>query len=93
MDFINQNIKRMNQKRFINSSELNRVPIKNLSELEQLNNKMMDSMRIKLQNPSGNYSDRSNFKKMVDQTRGHDISLVSELTRDYLDSKKKNLGE
>jgi hypothetical protein len=93
MDFIERNLKRMNQKHFVNSIELNHVPKKNLSELEQLNNKMMDSMRIKLQNPGETYSDESNFQKMVDQTRGHDISIVSELTRDYLYSKKKNLGE
>lgn len=93
MDFINHNFKRMNQKRFSNSTELNHIPKKNLSELEKLNNKMIDSMRIKLQDPSQTFGDHSNFQKMVDQTRGHDISIVSELTRDYLESKRKNLGE
>ena len=93
MDFINHNSKRMNQKRFLNSTELNQIPKKNLSELEQLNNKMIDSMRVKLQDPSQTFGDHSNFQKMVNQTRGHDISIVSELTRDYLDSKKRNLDE
>ncbi|HET6590495.1 MAG: hypothetical protein AB7V56_06320 [Candidatus Nitrosocosmicus sp.] len=93
MDFISHNLKRMNQKFTVNSADLNFIPKKNLSELEQLNNKMMDSMRIKLQNPDGTYGDRSSFQKMVDQTLGHDLSIVSELTRDYLESKKKKLDE
>lgn len=93
MDFINHNFKRMNQERFLNLAELNPIPKKNLSELEQLNNKMVDSIRVKLQDPSQTIGDHSNFQKMIDQTRGHDISKISELTRDYLDSKKRNLGE
>jgi hypothetical protein len=83
----------MNQKFTVNSADLNFIPKKNLSELEQLNNKMMDSMRIKLQNPDGTYGDRSSFQKMVDQTRGQDVSVVSELTKAFLDSQQKNLSD
>lgn len=83
----------MNQKHFVNFTELNHIPKKNLSELEELSNKMMESMRMKLQNPSGTSGDQGSFQKMVDQTRGQDVSVVSELTKAFLDSKKKNLSD
>lgn len=93
MDFINHHIKRMNQEPRINFNNVDFIPKKNLSELEQLNNKMIESMRVRIQNPTGTTVDPANFQKMVNQSSGKDVSMISDLTKDFLNSKKKNFSD
>ncbi|HKR74607.1 MAG TPA: hypothetical protein VJR94_10920 [Candidatus Nitrosocosmicus sp.] len=92
MDFVNQHIQRMNRERRINSNPLNQFPKKELSELEQLNDQMIESIKVRMQNlPEGNNHYQS-FRKMVDQTRGHDTSNLSNLTKEFLESRRKNFS-
>lgn len=92
MDFVNHHIQRMNRERHINSNPLNSFPKKELSELEQLNVQMIESIKVRMQNLPEGDNPYQNFRKMVDQTRGHDISNLSNLTKEFLESRRKNFS-
>ncbi|WP_148686113.1 hypothetical protein [Candidatus Nitrosocosmicus hydrocola] len=92
MDFVNPHIQRMNRERNINNNPLNQFPKKELSDLERLNVQMIESIKIRMQNlPEGDNS-YQNFRKMVDQTRGHDTSNLTNLTKEFLESRRKSFS-
>lgn len=93
MEFVNHHIKRINPGHQLSLYEMNSLPKKNLSELEQLNNQMMNSMKTRLENRSVGADIPGNFEKMVHRTLGHDLTIVSELTKDFLQSKKGNITQ
>lgn len=89
MDFANDNIKKLHP-RYTNDFEIvNQIPKKNLSELEQLNAQIFTSIKTRMQNiPNENTS--QTFKKMVNQMRGQDVSIVSNLTKDFIKTTRKD---
>lgn len=97
MDFINERIKRMNAP-FSNNFEINNsLPKKNLSELEHLNDQIFESIKTRTYNNS--YSNNNNdptlhsFEKLVNQTRGSDVSTVSGITKDFKKTIRENFSK
>lgn len=92
MDFANHHIQRMNRERHVNNNPLKQFPKKELSELERLNDQMIESIKVRMQNlPEGDNPYQS-FRKMVNQMRGHDTSNLSNLTKEFLESRRKNFN-
>ena len=50
MDFANHHIQRMNRERHVNNNPLKQFPKKELSELERINDQMIESLRVRMQN-------------------------------------------
>ena len=92
MDFVNNNIKKIALSYPVEPADLNPVPKKNPSELEQIHNQIISSLKVRMQNIPNEHSNQ-NFEKMVNQMRGQDISAVSNLTKDFLKTTRKNLHE
>lgn len=92
MDFVKNNIQRLGPKYPTASHDLYQLPKKNPSELEQIHNQIISSIKLRMQNLPNEYSNQ-NFEKMVNQMRGQDISAVSNLTKDFLKTTRKNLTE
>lgn len=80
----------MKGKNSINANLLNQFPKRKLTELEQLNNQMFESIRVRMQNLPEDENHYQNFKKLVDQMRGHDTSNLSNLTKEFIESRRKN---
>ncbi len=85
MDFINHRAKRLNPHQDDRLELDNRVPNIVQSEVEQLNNSIFKSIKMRNQNLDDiqNNQHQGSFKKMVDQTRGQDISNITNLTKDF----------
>ncbi|TVP41507.1 hypothetical protein [Candidatus Nitrosocosmicus arcticus] len=92
MDFVNNSIKRLGPKYPDSPHDLYQVPKKNPSELEQIRDQMISSLKFRMQNLPNEHSNQ-NFEKMVNQMRGQDISAVSNLTKNFLKATRKNLDE
>jgi hypothetical protein len=92
MDFVNNNIKRLSPRYPAGPHDLYQLPKKNPSELEQIHNQLISSIKFRMQNLPNEQSNQ-NFEKMVNQMRGQDISAVSDLTKDFLKTTRKNLNE
>ncbi|HKX97980.1 MAG TPA: hypothetical protein VJL78_09145 [Candidatus Nitrosocosmicus sp.] len=92
MDFVNNNIKRLGPRYPAGPHDLYQLPKKNPSELEQIHNQIISSIKVRMQNLPNEHSNQ-NFEKMVNQMRGQDISAVSNLTKDFLKTTRKNLNE
>ena len=92
MDFVNNNIKRLGPRYPAGPNDLYQLPKKNPSELEQIHNQIISSIKFRMQNLPNEQSNQ-NFEKMVNQMRGKDISAVSDLTKDFLKTTRKNLSE
>lgn len=92
MDFVNNNIKRFGPRYPTGFPDLYQLPKKNPSELEQIHDALISSIKIRIQNLP-NEDGHQNFEKMVNQMRGQDISAVSNLTKDFLRTTRKNLSE
>jgi len=90
MAFVNRHPLRMNRENSFNIDPLNQFPKRKLTELEQLNSKMFESIKARTQNLSEDDNDHQNFKKIVDQMRGHDTSNISNLTKEFIKTRKKN---
>ena len=84
MDFINHRAKRLIPHQEDNGLEPgNRVPNIVQSEVEQLNNSLFKSIKKRSQSLEDIQNNQGSFKKMVDQTRGQDISNIANLTKDF----------
>lgn len=92
MDFVKNNIQRLGPKYPTAPNDLYQLPKKNPSELEQIHNQIISSIKFRMQNLPNEYSNQ-NFEKMVNQMRGQDISAVSNLTKDFIKTTRKNLKE
>lgn len=92
MDYVNNNIKKIGLRYPVRPTDLYPVPKKNPSELEQIHSQIISSLKVRMQNIPNEYSNQ-NFEKMVNQMRGQDISAVSNLTKDFLKTTRKNLNE
>jgi hypothetical protein len=91
MDFINHRAKRLSPHLDDRLELGNRVPNIVQSEVEQLNNSIFKSIKMRSQNLEDTQNNQQgSFKKMVDQTRGQDISNIANLTRDF--EKKTRLN-
>jgi hypothetical protein len=90
MDFVNRHFQRIKGENSINANLLNQFPKRKLTELEQLNNQMFESIRVRMQNLPEDETHYQNFKKLVDQMRGHDTSNLSNLTKEFIESRRKN---
>lgn len=90
MDFVNSNIKRLGPRYPAGPNDLYQLPKKNLSELEQIHEQLISSIKFRMQNLP-NEDSNQNFEKMVNQMRGQDVSAVSNLTKDFLKTTRKNL--
>jgi hypothetical protein len=92
MDFVNNNIKRLGPRYPTGPHDLYQLPKKNPSELEQIHNQIISSIKFRMQNLPNEHSNQ-NFEKMVNQMRGQDTSAISNLTKDFLKTTRKNLSE
>ena len=92
MDFVNNNIKRLGPRYPANHHDLYQLPQKNPSELEQIHEQLISSIKFRMQNLP-NEDSNQNFQKMVNQMRGQDVSAVSNLTKDFLKTTRKNLNQ
>lgn len=92
MDFVNNNIKRLGPRYPTGPHDLYQLPKKNPSELEQIHNQLISSIKFRMQNLPNEQSNQ-NFEKMVNQMRGQDTSAISNLTKDFLKTTRKNLSE
>ena len=92
MNFVNNNIKKPGLKYPVGPTDLYPLPKKNPSELEQIHNQIISSIKVRMQNLPNEHSNQ-NFEKMVNQMRGQDISAISNLTKDFLKTTRKNLDE
>ena len=92
MDFVKNNIQRLGPKYPTAPNDLYQLPKKNPSELEQIHNQIISSIKFRMQNLP-NEDSNQNFEKMVNQMRGQDISAVSNLTKDFIKTTRKNLKE
>ena len=90
MDFVNNRFQRINRENSININLLNSFPKKKLTELEQMNNQMFESIRLRMQDLPEGDNHYQEFKKIVNQMRGHDTSNLSNLTKEFIESKRKN---
>jgi hypothetical protein len=91
MDFINHRAKRLSPHQDDRLELGNRVPNIVQSEVEQLNSSIFKSIKMRSQNMEDTQNNQQgSFKKMVDQTRGQDISNIANLTRDF--EKKTRLN-
>ena len=90
MDFINHRIKRLNphldDKLGFNSP----VPNIDPSEIEQLNNDLFKSIKMRTEQIANNQNNQESFEKMVRQMHGQDISNISDLTKDFERKTKIN---
>ncbi len=88
MDFIN------NQKRFNpflnNESYFEQVPKIQSTEIEKLYNNLFKSTQLNAENRVNEFSDQETFKRLFDQTHGHDLSNITELTKDFERKTKRN---
>lgn len=98
MDFINERLKRMNAP-FSHNFEINNpLPKKNLSELEHLNDQIFESIKTRTYNNSYSNNNNNNdptlhsFEKLVNQTRGGDVSSVSGITKDFKKTIRENFS-
>ena len=89
MDFVNSNIKKLGPRYPANHHDLYQLPQKNPSELEQIHEQLISSIKFRMQNLP-NEDSNQNFEKMVNQMRGQDVSAVSNLTKDFLKTTRKN---
>jgi hypothetical protein len=92
MDFVNNNTKRLGPMYPTGLHDLYRLPKKNPSELEQIHEQLISSIKVRMQNLP-NEDNNQNFEKMVNQMRGQDVSAVSNLTKDFLKTTRKSLSE
>ena len=83
MDFINHRHKRLSPHQDDSIELGNQVPNIAQSEVEQLNNNIFKSIKMRNQNLEDMQNNQGSFKKMVDQTRGQDISNITNLTKDF----------
>jgi hypothetical protein len=83
MDFINQRIKRLNPFQDDRLEQGNHVPNIVKSEVEQLNNNIFKSIKMRNQNLDDIQNNQGSFKKMIDQMRGQDISNITNLTKEF----------
>ena len=90
MDFVNNRFQRIKRENSININLLNSFPKKKLTELEQMNNQMFESIRLRMQDLPEGDNHYQEFKKIVNQMRGHDTSNLSNLTKEFIESKRKN---
>jgi hypothetical protein len=90
MAFVNHHSLRINRENSFNINPLKQFPKRKLTELEQLNNKMFESIKVRIQNLPEDDNDHQNFKKIVDQMRGHDTSILSNLTKEFIETRRKN---
>jgi hypothetical protein len=92
MDFINNNIKRLNPFLNNNIDFANRIPKIRQTELEQLRNQIYNSIKTRNHDLEGDRTNnQQSFERMVEQTRGQDISPVSDLTREIQKKARESL--
>ncbi|HEY6535829.1 MAG TPA: hypothetical protein VIY08_08570 [Candidatus Nitrosocosmicus sp.] len=88
MDFIN------NQKRFNpffnNESYSERFPKIQTTEVEKLYNNLFNSTQSNAENKVNEFGDQETFKRLFNQTHGHDISNITDLTKDFERKTKRD---
>jgi hypothetical protein len=90
MDFINHPLKRLN---LLSDNKLgftNPFPKIAPSEIEQLNDNIFNSIKIRTEYMADNQNNQESFEKMVKQMRGQDTSNISDLTKDFERKTKRN---
>ena len=90
MDFINHPLKRLN---LLSDSKFgfnNPIPKIAPSEIEQLNENIFNSIKIRTENIWDNQNNQESFEKMVKQMHGQDTSNISDLTKDFERKTKRN---
>lgn len=91
MDFIDNNIKRLNLYKWNNFETVNRIPKINHTELEQINDQIFQSIKTRMQNLENDRTNYQSFEKIVNQMRGQDTSPISNLTKDFEKRFKKDI--
>ncbi len=92
VDFVKNNIQRLGPKYSPAPHDIYQLPKKNPSELQQIHDQIISSIKFRMQNLPNEQSNQ-NFEKMVNQMRGQDVSAISNLTKDFLKTTRKNLNE
>ncbi|MGN6351450.1 MAG: hypothetical protein ACTHL3_08310 [Candidatus Nitrosocosmicus sp.] len=92
MDFINHRIKKLNLDPDGHFEYLNHIPKKHSNELEQLNNNLYKTIKMRMEYPNGNNNDQDSFEKMLQQMQGKDISNLSDLTQEFSKKAKRSYG-
>jgi hypothetical protein len=90
MDFINHRAKRLSPHQDDGIGLGTQVPNIAQSEVEQLNNNIFKSIKMRNQYLEDTQNNQGSFKKMVDQMRGQDISNITNLTKDFEKKTKIN---
>lgn len=88
MDFINHRIKRINLDPDGQFEFFTHIPRKPSNELEQLNDDLYKSIKMQMEYTNDNHNNQDNFKKILHQTQGKDISNLSDLTKEFLKTKR-----
>ncbi len=91
MDFIGNNIKKLNLHKWNSFETINHIPKINHTELEQINDQIYQSIKTKTQNLENDQTNYQSFEKIVNQMRGQDISPISNLTKDFEKRFKKDI--
>ncbi len=90
MDFINHRIKRLNLLPDDKLGFVNQVPKITQSEIEQLNDNIFKSIKMRTEHIADNPNNQESFEKMIRQMHGQDTSNISELTKDFEKKTKRD---
>ncbi len=90
MDFINHPIKRLNLLPGNKLGFTNSIPKIAPSEIEQLNDNIFNSIKMRTEYTADNQNNQEYFEKMVKQMHGQDTSNISDLTKDFERKTKIN---
>ncbi len=90
MDFINHHFKRLNPYQHDKLGFVSQVPNISQNEIEQLNNDIFKSVKMRTQNIIDSINNQETFEKMVEQMHGQDISNVTDLTKEYERKTRRN---
>ncbi|MBA3750900.1 MAG: hypothetical protein H0X03_08450 [Nitrosopumilus sp.] len=69
---------------------MSQVPNISQNEIEQLNNDIFKSVKMRTQNIIDSINNQETFEKMVEQMHGQDISNVTDLTKEYERKTRRN---
>jgi 16S rRNA C1402 (ribose-2'-O) methylase RsmI len=90
MDFINHQLKRLNPPHHDKLGFISQVPTLPQNEIEQLNNDIFKSIKMRTQNIIDNPNNQETFEKMVNQMHGQDISNITDLTKEFEKKTRRN---
>jgi hypothetical protein len=90
MDFNNHPLKRLNLLPGNKLGFTNPIPKIVPSEVEQLNDNILNSIKMQTEYIADNQNNQESFEKMVKQMQGQDTSNISDLTKDFERKTKIN---